>query len=693
MKGPTLKTNICLVFLLVIASVIPVCGGQMVWPMPEWPRATPADMGMNGAKLREARDYALAGGGSGYITRSGKLVLTWGDPKRRYDLKSTTKSFGSTALGLAIKDGKMKLNDKARKYHPTFGTPPAGNTGTGWLDDITLWHLATHTSGFAKSGGYTALEFAPGTQWNYSDGGPNWLAECLTLLYKQDLRTLMFERVFTPIGIKDADLTWRDNVYRPHEINGIKRREFGSGISANVDTMARIGYLYLCNGRWQDKQILPGSFVDVARKPISSVVGLPVRNPDVNYNASDHYGLLWWNNADGTLENVPKDAYWSWGLYESMIVVIPSLDIVVARAGKSWQKKPSSNYKILKPFLEPIVASVRQSSSKDKPPYPPSPVIAKLTWADPSTIVRRAKGSDNWPLTWADDDHLYTAYGDGWGFEKAKVTAKLSLGVARIIGAADDFVGINIRSPSAEQTGDGPTGKKASGMLMVDGVLYMVVRNAGNSQLAWSNDHGKSWKWSEWKFTQSFGCPTFLNFAANYASARDEYVYVYSHDKDTAYIPSNRMILARVPKNKITARNYYRFFKSLDSKGKPFWTEEINKRGAVFVNPGQCYRSSVSYNSVLKRYLWCQIIPARNKNSRSGIGLYDAPEPWGPWTTIYYNNKWDVDPGESASIPTKWISQDGTAFHLVFSGDDTFSVRKATLTLSEPRKSPDKVKS
>ena len=65
--------------------------------------------GMDTVKLEQARDYALTGGGSGYITRHGKLILTWGDLKQRYDLKSTTKSFGATALGLAIKDGKMRM--------------------------------------------------------------------------------------------------------------------------------------------------------------------------------------------------------------------------------------------------------------------------------------------------------------------------------------------------------------------------------------------------------------------------------------------------------------------------------------------------------------------------------------------------------------------------------------------------------
>src|SRR5690606_4355052 len=101
--------------------------------------------------------------------------------------------------------------------------------------------------------------------WHYSDAGPNWLAECLTLAYRQDMDSLLFERVFTPIGITREDLRWRRNQYRDREIDGLARREFGSGIHANVDAMARIGLLYLHEGRWGDKQLIPAEFVRLAR--------------------------------------------------------------------------------------------------------------------------------------------------------------------------------------------------------------------------------------------------------------------------------------------------------------------------------------------------------------------------------------------------------------------------------------------
>ena len=86
-----------------------VSGQQPVFPGKTWPRATPEEVGMDRTKLEKARQYALTGDGSGYITRHGKLVMAWGDLRRRYDLKSTSKSIGVTALGLAIADGKLEL--------------------------------------------------------------------------------------------------------------------------------------------------------------------------------------------------------------------------------------------------------------------------------------------------------------------------------------------------------------------------------------------------------------------------------------------------------------------------------------------------------------------------------------------------------------------------------------------------------
>ncbi len=199
----------------------------------------------------------------------------------------------------------------------------------------------------------------------------------------------------------------------------------------------------------------------------------------------------------------------------------------------------------------------REQAADSKPPYPPSPVIAEIEWAPVETIIRKAKDGDNWPLTWADDDALYTTWGDGTGFVP-KVEKKLSMGFARVTGAPDDFSGVNIRS-AAEQLGQGRAGKKGWGLLCVDGVLYLWLGHADNqgatAQLAWSRDHAKIVDVRRLEAFAEFGMMGFVNFGKNYAGARDDFVYAYSHDDPRADTPADRFILLRAPKDKLTSRD------------------------------------------------------------------------------------------------------------------------------------------
>lgn len=327
-----------------------------IWPATAWTIATPASQNMDATLLAQARDFALTYGGAGMIVRGGRQVMVWGNPAQRYDVKSSTKSIGGTALGLALADGIVAMQDAAQLHLPGVGLPPSSNTATGWLDDITLAHLATHTAGFDKSGGYVNLLFAPASLWSYSDGGANWLADVLTNLYATDLNTLLFSRVFTPIGVRTADLTWRANAYRDDLLNGVKRREFGAGISIDANAMARLGYLYLRRGVWAGQRIFPDEFAELVQHPDTAIAGTPSRDPTNFPQASNHYGVLWWTNADSTLPIVPRDAHWSWGLGDSLIIVIPSLDVVVVRTGSGFGRSTwNANYSVLAPFIDPIV--------------------------------------------------------------------------------------------------------------------------------------------------------------------------------------------------------------------------------------------------------------------------------------------------------------------------------------------------
>lgn len=317
-------------------------------------------------------------------------------------------------------------------------------------------------------------------------------------------------------------------------------------------------------------------------------------------------------------------------------------------------------------------------SAPSQAPYPPSPVIQTIAFAPKEEIIPRGHG-DNTPVTWADDDCIYTAFNDGYGFEP-RSPKELSAGFAKILGNPPDFRGENIPSPTGEQYGSGAKGPKTSGILMVDGVLYLWFRNVyKNSKLAWSKDHAKTWEYG-FTFTTSFGCPTFLNFGKNYDGARDEYVYIYSQDGPTAYEIYDGVVQARVPKTRITEREAYEFYKGVDENGRSLWSKNINERAHAFVFPNHCQRLDVVYNSGIKRYMM-----AIGYNHKGGWGIYDAPEPWGPWTTVFHSEKWDCGDTFSYRLPSKWIGKDGKELYLVFSALGgggkyyAFSVRKITL--------------
>jgi hypothetical protein len=337
-----------------------------------------------------------------------------------------------------------------------------------------------------------------------------------------------------------------------------------------------------------------------------------------------------------------------------------------------------------------LVLTPAAHAHEPAPPYPPSPVIESIEWAPADSIVRLARDGDNWPITWADDDALYTTWGDGTGFVP-KVEKKLSCGFARVTGIPPKVAGENIRSKD-EQLGQGREGKKGWGMLAVGGRLYLALGHADNrgaeSQLAWSDDHAKSWTFADWKFRQ-FGLVGFVNFGRDYAGARDEFVYAYSHDGPRADTPADRFVFMRAPKDKVMDRAAWEFFERLDGNA-PRWTNDISRRGAVFEHKDACLRSAMTWCAPLRRYLWWQQLPqpkgAPDRGDTrfgGGFAIYDAPEPWGPWTTAYFTPKWDVGPGEHADCPAKWMSGDGRSLHLVFSGDDCFSVRQAKLNLKQ----------
>lgn len=374
-----------------IVVVLPEASTDLYWPAPDtdesvadrgWTRVTPEEVGMDAALLQQAADYAMTAGGAGMVVKGGRLVHSWAtgtvgteDPQpvnidTKFASQSATKSIGGMALGLALDDGLISMSDLASDKLPGFGQPPATNDPE-WLSAITIQQLATHTAGFEKAQSDPDLLYEPGTTWSYSDGALNWLADILTNVFAQDLRDVLTARVWTQLGVNLPsgfdDVEWRTNRSRPTELNGITTRELSSGMNINANAMARVGLLYLRNGMWSTGRVLPESFIELSRTPPADTAAAHLQDP-VNFpGATTDYGVLWWTNASCLLPNVPSDAYWAWGQYESLIVVIPSLDLVVSRIGPPappadgvrafGEPEWNADYSVLAPFLDPIVAA------------------------------------------------------------------------------------------------------------------------------------------------------------------------------------------------------------------------------------------------------------------------------------------------------------------------------------------------
>lgn len=329
------------------------------------------------------------------------------------------------------------------------------------------------------------------------------------------------------------------------------------------------------------------------------------------------------------------------------------------------------------------------------PPYPPSQVIANITW-DHANAVRLAPGSDLWPVTWAADGNLYTSWGDGGGFGGTNSDGRVSLGFARIEGPPEKFVASNVWG--GKNAGNpAQFNGKAVGMLSVNNILYAWINNEiydprQDYGLAWSTDIGRTWQQADWAFKgEEFGETSFLNFGRDYDGARDNFVYVYGTGSPSDPVFSTELMMARVPKDQISVRSAYEFFAGWDGNSNPIWNINIANRRPVFEDPNGVGMNSVSYNPGLNRYLLTEAHDpwVASQNSIQKLGIFDAAEPWGPWTTVQYNDNWGsyTGPWLGYYIPTKtpdWMSTDGKTIHLIFSGIgafDSFNLIKGSIIL------------
>ena len=292
------------------------------WPGADWPTAEPGARGVDPQGLSALQDAVLERAPlttSMLVIRSGELVLEQyfgsGGPEVRSEIYSCTKSFIATLIGIAVDQGVLPGTDaRVLDYFPgrTFSNPDPRK------DTMTLEDLLTMTAGLDWTEGDPAIyalygspdwsQFMldrpmledPGTRFNYCSGCSHLLSAILE--EAAGMSTLDYARqvLFEPIGISHPE--WQ------RDSQGVPIG--GWGLQLTPREMARLGYLYLRGGVWEERQIVSREWVEAASTPY------------VEAEDKLSYGYQWWVRPS-------MHGYAAIGRGGQMIAVVPEKDLVV----------------------------------------------------------------------------------------------------------------------------------------------------------------------------------------------------------------------------------------------------------------------------------------------------------------------------------------------------------------------------
>jgi CubicO group peptidase (beta-lactamase class C family) len=323
-----------------------------------WPTSSPEDQGMYSRMVAEAFAYGRDSGGdlnSMLVIRHGVLVAEGyyypSYPGYAQPLYSATKSVLSALIGIAIGEGAIRgVDQPVMEFFPDY-VPE-------YLDEhkqrITIYHLLTMTSGLdwrelepftgdsserMQSTANWALyvldlpmAYEPGIMFNYSTGNSQLLSAILQKATGRTALEYAREKLFRPLGIRD--FSWMEDPV------GVTFG--GSGLYLTPRDMAKIGYLYLRNGVWEGRQIVPADWV-----AMSTAAHFLCRYGQM---AGWGYGYQWW-----IVSGMPYDTYDARGHLGQHILVVPALDLVVVIASR--EETGSLPIYLMQRFLIPAVQS------------------------------------------------------------------------------------------------------------------------------------------------------------------------------------------------------------------------------------------------------------------------------------------------------------------------------------------------
>ncbi len=310
------------------------------FPKEHFERCQPEESSFDAAKLAAAGEWFCQQAGDKHaraiVLCSGKVIAEWYpncDAQEQVWQASAGKSTYSCMLGIAIDEGVIKsADDLVVDYYPEmmcvpegFGPKP-GRFAREKDAAITFRQLICNTSGYLKP------DEEPGKVYHYQTYGMNILCHAIATAYGYyDSKApgelpgwgkLAMEKIRDRIGA-----TWSADISNFDSPREARLNIFGNSprMILTVEDMARLGWLWLNEGRWEDRQVVPAEWIRQAR----------IVSPDLRANEPEEnwkYGHGFWTNEFGKLwPSLPKDCYTAWGAGGILNTVCPSLDLVVAQ--------------------------------------------------------------------------------------------------------------------------------------------------------------------------------------------------------------------------------------------------------------------------------------------------------------------------------------------------------------------------
>jgi len=283
-------------------------------------RATPESQGVSSeaiAKFLRAADEKVNSMHSVMILRHGKVIAeAWWAPEdatKPHVLWSLSKSFTSTAVGLAVEEGKLSIEDRVVGFFPDdLPGEPSEN-----LRKMQVKDLLTMSTGHAdepnvrqsqdwiKSFLAHPLPHPPGTFFRYNTPATFMQSAIVQKVTGKTVVDYLQSRLFDPLGIQPP--RWDTNP------QGISLG--GYGLFLKTEDIAKFGQLYLQNGKWEGKQLIPATWVQQATsKQVSNG-----DNPSSDWNQG--YGFQFWRCRHNAFRGDGKDG--------QFCVVLPDQDAVV----------------------------------------------------------------------------------------------------------------------------------------------------------------------------------------------------------------------------------------------------------------------------------------------------------------------------------------------------------------------------